>query len=147
MDIVKERRPLRVLVIVYPPSPLFADSDINAIRQQSLVRLDAVETDAKSLFLATWPNRTIMVFDLYNKNYDFAQAHHPEDLPVVAIHFHTNEKVKVGMLPELKNREINDDVARYHLLHGYEELPMVEDHRNGKVPTYMNPRNIGSTAL
>jgi hypothetical protein len=147
MDVVKERTALRILVILYPQSPLFASSEINTIRQHTVARLDAIEADAKTLFLATWPNRTIMVFDLCNENYDFAQAHHPEDLPVLAIHFHTNEKVKIGMLPEPKRCEINNDVARYHLLHGYGALPMVEDHRNGNVPTYMNPRNMGSTAL
>ncbi|KAF1921984.1 hypothetical protein BDU57DRAFT_511095 [Ampelomyces quisqualis] len=146
MDVVKERKAFRILVILYPQSPLFANSDINTIRQQTVARLNAIEADARTLFLATWPHRTIAVFDLCNKNYNFAQAHQPEDIPVAAIHFQTNDKIKIGMLPGLKACEINNDVARYHQLHGYAVLPMVEDHRNGNVPTYMNLRNMGSTA-
>ncbi|KAF2875278.1 hypothetical protein BDV95DRAFT_564715 [Massariosphaeria phaeospora] len=146
MDIVKERKALRVLVILYPQSPLYADSKMNTIRRQALTELNAIGADARTLFLATWPHRTIMVFDLCNGNYDFAQAHHPEDLPVVAIHFQTNEKVKIGIVSQQKKCEINNDVARYHKLHGYGALPMVEDHRNGNVPTYMNPRDMVSTA-
>jgi hypothetical protein len=142
MDAVKAREALRILVILYPTSPLFANSEINTIRQQAVARLDAIEEDARTLLLSTWTRRTIMVFDLCNKNYDFAQAHQPEDLPVLAVHFHTKEKIKIGMLPELKKNEVNNEVAKYHRLHGYGPLPIVEDHRNGNVPTYMNPRNL-----
>jgi len=142
MDVVKERKALRILVIVYRQSPLFASSDINAIRQQAVARLDASEADTRTLVLETWPRRTILVFDMWNEKYDFAQAHHPEDLPVLAIHMHTKEKIKIGMVSEPKRSEINGEVAHRHRLHGYGALPIVEDHRNGNVPTYMNPRDM-----
>ncbi|PVH92349.1 hypothetical protein DM02DRAFT_543849 [Periconia macrospinosa] len=135
MDATKENKPLRILVIIYPQSPLFANSEVKAILQQALVQLNAIEADVRTLFLATWTYRTVMVFDLCHEHYDFAQAYHPEDLPALAIHFQTNEKVKTGMVPEQKRLEVNNEVARYHNLHGYGTLPMVEDHRNGNVPT------------
>lgn len=144
MDIIRQRKPLRVLVVLYPQSPLMSKSDINTILHQSIAQLNAVESDAKALFLAIWPRRTVMVFDLCNKSYDFAQAHQPQDLPVLAIHFQTKEKIKTRETSEQNAREVNDEVARYHNLHGYAALPMVEDHRNGNVPTFMSPRNMGS---
>ncbi|KAF9729845.1 hypothetical protein PMIN01_11778 [Paraphaeosphaeria minitans] len=144
MDIVSQRKPLRILVVLYPQSPLMSKPEIDTILHQSIAQLNAIESDARALFLATWPHRTVMVFDLCNENYDFAQAHQPQDLPVLAIHFQTKEKIKIGKASEPNAREVNNEVARYHNLHGHAALPMVEDHRNGNVPTFMSPRNMGS---
>jgi hypothetical protein len=36
--------------------------------------------------------------------------------------------------------DINRGVADSHTSHGFKAVPMVDDHRNGNVPTYMNPR-------
>ncbi|KAF2844529.1 hypothetical protein T440DRAFT_316503 [Plenodomus tracheiphilus IPT5] len=135
----------RILVIVYPTSPLFEISDIDDIRQEALSKLQAKTEDARSLYLSTWPNRTIMVFDLNNPTYDFADAHKPQDIPVTAIHIRAATRIDVKEVSDNLRSQTNADIAEYHRLHGFSaSLPLIEDHRKGNVPSYPNPRNIKS---
>jgi hypothetical protein len=80
-----------------------------------------------------------MVFDLCNNRYNFHKAHEPEDLQVMIVHHYT-QRVKISIAEALERLEINRMVAESYKLHGFETLPMVDDHRNSNVPTYMNPR-------
>lgn len=135
--IIEARTPVRVLCIVYPASPLFEQSAISSITLEALQRLGAQESDAKILILSTWPNRTLVVFDLWHSQYDFQTAHQCELISVIAIHFQTQTRIKVGMAI---GDEVNPSVADLHKWHGYNPLPIVEDHRNGNAPTHENPR-------
>ncbi|KAF1995217.1 hypothetical protein P154DRAFT_566831 [Amniculicola lignicola CBS 123094] len=142
---INAKKPVRILVIIYPISPLFANSEIAAILQQALTSLQAVEMDAKTISLSTWPNRTLMVFDLCHDEYNFNEAHYPENLPVVTIHFQTENKIRIGVASDQHKTQVNEEVAKCHNNHGYASLPMMDDHRNGHVPTYLFPRNMKFT--
>jgi hypothetical protein len=135
----------RILVIVYPTSPLFAISSINAIFEEAFTKLQARTEDARILYLSTWPSRTLMVFDLNNSNYDFANAHKPQDIPGTAIHMRAATRVDVKEISGDLRSKTNTDIAEFHRLHGYSaSLPLIDDHRKGNVPSYPNPRDIKS---
>jgi hypothetical protein len=141
LDYIRDRAPLRVLVIIHGNSPLFEQSDsIDTIRDSTLKLLGASVNDSNKLCLSKWPNRTVAVFDLCNIGYNFQQAHTPEDLPVLIVNHYTAQRIKISIAPTQERLEINQRVADSHTSHGFEALPMVDDHRNGNVPTYMNPR-------
>ncbi|KAJ8115450.1 hypothetical protein OPT61_g2900 [Boeremia exigua] len=133
----------RVLVLVYPRSPLFTDSDPEAIRQHILKTLGAKESDVTALYLATWPNITHMVLDICNYSYDFTNAHQVQDIPVTVVYVRGRESPEVTEASaDLKNHT-NNQIARQHNLRGYDALlPMIDDHRNGKAPVHLNPRDI-----
>ncbi|UPX10013.1 uncharacterized protein EKO05_0000689 [Ascochyta rabiei] len=138
---VKNQIPLRVLVIVHRNSPLFELSDnIDAIRDCTLTSLGASVENSNNLSLSTWPSRTVMVFDLCNKEYNFQKAHEPEDLPVLIVHYCTAQRIKISIAATAEKLEINQKVAESHKYHGFKALPMVDDHRNNNIPTYMDPR-------
>ena len=52
------------------------------------------------------------------------------------------ENPKITKMSDLKKREVNASVADFHTLNGFEvQPPFLEDHRNGNVPAYPNPRS------
>lgn len=144
-NIIQAQTPVRVLNVVYPSSLLFKQfeesSDILSVKLEALQILGASENDANTLALSIWPQRVIVVFDLYHSRYDFQTAHHRESIPVLAIHFQTKEKVRVGVATGPSHEKVNQEVADLHKWHGYEQLPFVEDHRNGNAPTHLHPRS------
>jgi hypothetical protein len=86
-----------------------------------------------------------MVFDLNNLAYDFANAHKPQDIPVTVIHIQTAKRIHVKEVSDNLKLRTNTDIAEYHRLHGFSaSLPLIDDHRNGNVPSFPNPRDIKS---
>ena len=134
-----QKQPVRVLVIVRKLNKYFerSDASIKAIALQHLH-----EEDAKTLVITKWPSVTTMVFDLFNNNgYDFQNAHNADVMDVIAIDLGSKENPKITELSDLRRMEVNASVAEFHRLNGFEvQPPFVEDHRDGKVPAYLNPR-------
>ncbi len=99
------------------------------------------EEDAKTLVIAKWPSVTTMVFDLFNDGYDFQKAHKADVMDVIAIDLGSKQNPRITKLSNLEKIEVNASVAEFHRLNGFEvQPPFLEDHRDGKVPTYFNPR-------
>ena len=133
-----QKRPLRVLVIIRKFNKFFNRSD-DDIKEHALQHLH--EKDAKTLVTTRWPSVTTMVFDLFNVGYDFQKAHNAEVLDVIAIDFGPKQSPKITKMSDVKRNEVNASVAEFHRLNGFEvQPPFLEDHRNGKVPSYPNPR-------
>lgn len=133
-----QRKPIRVLVIVRKLSKFFEHSDAS-IKSIALQYLR--EEDAKILVIAKWPNLTTMVFDLSNNGYDFHKAHNADVIDVIAIDLGPKPDPKITRMNHLKKEEVNACVAEVHRLNGFEVWPpFFEDHRDGKVLTYPNPR-------
>ncbi|KZF21068.1 hypothetical protein L228DRAFT_284140 [Xylona heveae TC161] len=142
-ELITSRKPVRVLVIVYPGSSLFKESNLSLIRDTALQRIGADEKDCKTLILSTWTRRTALVLDLCHTTYDFKTAHHPESLTVIIVHIISETKITVNIARAADRDETNKQVAHMHESQGFDAiLPMVEEHRNGAVPSYPNPRSL-----
>ena len=136
--LLAHKEPVRVLVIVRKMNKHFKSSDAR-IKEIALQHLH--EEDAKTLVISKWPNVTTMVFDLFNHQYDFLLAHNVDDIDVIAIDSGPKQNPKITKLGDVKKKEVNESVAKFHRLNGFEVQPLfVEDHREGKVPAYPNPR-------
>ena len=143
--LLTQKKPVRVLVIVRKLNKFFerSDASIREIALQHLHEKDAksLEEDAKTLVITKWPSVTVMVFDLFNKEYDFQNAHHTDAIDVIAVDLGPKQKPKIAKVDDLKKREVNTSVAEFHSLNGFEvQPPFLEDHRDGNVPAYPNPR-------
>lgn len=146
--------PIRILVVIYPGSPLFATTNTAATGtgteetfavQRELMKqlhIEDEEQHTKHMVSDMWPSRTVMVFDYRHENYDFANAHHCEHLKTIAVHFIAAQKVRVGIAEGPSNKRINEEVAWLHELNGDEKPPFVADHRENQVPEYHNPRSL-----
>ena len=133
-----QKKPVRVLVIVRKLNKLFERSDAS-IKEIALQYLH--EEKAKTLVIAKWPSVTTMVFDLFNNEYDFQKGHKADVMDVIAIDLGPKQNPKIAKMSDLKKNEVNASVAEFHRLNGFEvQPPYLEDHRNGKVPAYPNPR-------
>ena len=133
-----QRNPVRVLVIVRKLNKFFECSDAS-IKEIALQHLH--EKDAKTLVIAKWPSVTTMVFDLFNNEYDFQKAHNTDVMDVIAIDLGPKQNPKIVKMSDPKKKEVNASVAEFHRLNGFEvQPPFLEDHRDGKVPVYPNPR-------
>lgn len=140
--ILQQRQPVRILVIAYSTSQILFEhhhSCVNTI----INHLNADPNNSKLLVIQRWPSRTLIVFDLYHTDYDNRSAHNIEDIPVVTVQVRTDTRFQVKQADEMVTQEINSQVAECHNLHGFGvTLPLVEDHRNGNVPDYPNPRRL-----
>lgn len=144
-DLVDMEKARRILVIVYPTSPLFKQSSIGDILPVVLSKLQAEAQNVRTLYLATWPNRTILVFDLNNKTYDFDTAHKPQDISVTAVHIRTATRIDIKEVSDDLRSKTNSEIAEHHRQHGFTvSLPLIDNHRNGNVPSYPNPRDMES---
>lgn len=140
---IRDRTAVRILCIVFRKHPLFKSTEPQPIVQAALPILSANENDSKLLTFARWPSTSTVVFDLYHTSYNFGTAHHQEQIPVVALQFQSADmNIRVGMVLGEKCKEVNKKVAHLHDMHGYEELPIVENHLNGNYPCWMNPRSL-----
>lgn len=137
---IEARSPVRILCIVYPPSPLFSQSDITSIKQEAVQNLGADGDDANIILLQTWRSRTILVFDLCHDNYNFQTAHHAESIDVLAVHFLAAMKIRIGIVTGAPRDRVHEEVADAHRSYGFAPLPFIDEHRNGHVPTHWNPR-------
>ena len=62
-------------------------------------------------------------------------------MDVIAIDLGPKQNPKITKMSDLKKHEVNASVTEFHRLSGFEvQPPFLEDHRNGKVPAYPNPR-------
>lgn len=133
-----QKKPVRVLVIIRKLNKFFERSDAS-IKEIALQHLH--EEDGKTLVIAKWPSVTTMVFDLFNSEYDFQKAHNADVMDVIAIDLGAKQNPKITKMSELKKNEVNESVAEFHRLNGFAvQPPFLEDHRDGKVPAYPNPR-------
>ena len=133
-----QKQPVRVLIIIRKLNYFFERSDAE-IKETALQYLH--EKDAKTLIVTRWPSVTIMVFDLFNDKYDFQKAHNVDVMDVIAIDLGPKQQPKITKLSNFKKKEVNESVAEFHRLNGFEvQPPFLEDHRDGKVPAYPNPR-------
>lgn len=139
---IQQRKPMRVFIVVYPACPdLFEDPDQSVAKV--LVHLGAASEDSKVLVIQRWPTRTLIVFDLCHIEYDFKKAHCTENIPVVSVHVQTDEKFTTTKADKGVKEFINSKVAGCHESHGYSaKLPLEEDHRNGNVPNFPDPRTM-----
>lgn len=137
---IKAQAPVRILYVVYPSSPLFLQSDIPSILQEALRNLKADEDDARVISLQTWPSRTLLVFDLCHHSYDFHTAHIIKHIDVFAVHFLAEKRITIGVVEGAPRDRVNKEVADLHRLYGDTPLPLIDEHRNGHVPTHLNPR-------
>ncbi len=132
------QKPVRVLVIVRKLNKFFEQPDAS-IKENALQYLH--EEDAKTLAIAKWPSVTTMVFDLFHDGYDFKKAHKADVMDVIAIDLGPKQNPRITKVSDLEKIEVNASVAEFHRLNGFEvRPPFLEDHRDGKVPTYFNPR-------
>ena len=135
-----QKHPVRVLVIVRKVSQFFESPDAS-LKEIALQYLHEEEKDAKTLVVARSPRVTTMVFDLFNTGYDFQKAHNADVLDVIAIDLGRKKSPDVARLSDPKKKEVNESVAQFHIVNGFEvQPPFFEDHRDGKVPEYHNPR-------
>lgn len=133
-----QKKPIRVLVIVRKLNKFLERSDAS-IKEIALQHLH--EEDGKTLIIAKWPSITTMVFDLFNNEYDFQKAHNADVIDVIAIDLGAKQNPKITIISELQKKEVNATVAECHRLNGFKvQPPFLEDHRDGKVPAYLNPR-------
>lgn len=83
------------------------------------------------------------MFDLCHTEYDNRNAQEIEAIPVITVHMRTDTRFKTTKTDEQVEKTINSQVAECHNLHGYDQtLPLEEDHRNGNVPDFQNPRML-----
>jgi hypothetical protein len=68
--------PIRILAVVYPTSPLFANTP--DIKDEVMRELQIEKQHTKHLVSEMWPSRTIMIFDYRHNDYDFANGHNCE---------------------------------------------------------------------
>ncbi|KAL9073845.1 MAG: hypothetical protein Q9161_002677 [Pseudevernia consocians] len=135
-----QKQPVRVLVIVRKLNKFFECSDAS-IKEIALQHLHEEDANAKTLVIAKWPSVTTMVFDLFNHGYDFQKGHEADVMDLIAIDLGPKNP-KITKMSDLKKREVNASIAEYHTLNGFEvQPPFLEDHRNGNVPAYLNPRS------
>lgn len=135
-----QRKPIRVLVIVRKLSKFSEHSEASI---KSIALQYPREEDAKTLVIAKWPSLTTMVFDLSNNGYDFHfhKAHNADVIDVIAINLGPKPDPKITRMNHPKTEKVNASVAEFDRLNGFEVWPpFFEDHRDGKVPTYPNPR-------
>ena len=133
-----QKSPVRVLIIVRKLNKFFEHSNAT-IKEIALQYLH--QEDAKTLVIAKWPSVTTMVFDLFNNGYDFQKAHNADIMDVIAIDLGPKQNPKIIKMSDLKRKEVNASVAEFHRLNGFGvQPPFLEDHRDGKVPAYPNPR-------
>lgn len=104
--------------------------------------LDVQTSEHRLLVTEAWDMVNTVVFDLWNHTYDFANAHHPQDLPVIFIQY--GRKGPVTSLAGRPHRNmINQGVARHHNNNGWvDKPPFFEDHTEKKIPCYYNPRDM-----
>lgn len=140
--IVQQRKAVRVFVVVYPASRTFFEHPYSCI-DTMISHLNADPNDSNPLVIQKWPNRTLIVFDLCHITYDNQSAHNIETIPVITVHVRSNTHFKTKQADRTVAQEINSQVAECHNLHGFSQtLPFEEDHRNGIVPDYPNPRRL-----
>ncbi len=144
---LQKQGPVRVLAVVYPANALFPESQPSAVQQEALASLRPDAAHLNILLVQTWPNRTLLVFDINHYEYDFDHAHHPETIDVIAIHLRGSKQAKVGLLREEERHRVNCEVAHMHDLNGWARPPFTEDHRNGNVPNYPNTRAVSGDPL
>lgn len=102
------------------------------------------EHDNRILFLAVevFADRTYMVIDINNHDYNFGTAHENKK----AVHVYVLRRVHKGQSWALVRSPQDDDyvcgrLAELHRAHGYDvKLPMVEDHTS--VIVHANPRSL-----
>lgn len=143
--------PCRILVIVHPKSPHFPTPSTEfgdagamsiAVGVSELLRVDC--EDVKHLSTQLWPSRKIMVFDYRHKLYDFQTADQAERLTTLVVHMAMENKVTLA--EGQFNMTINKQVADLHKLNGWVYPPFFEDHRENRVPVYLDPRDLKTSS-
>lgn len=134
---------VRILAVVYPKSPLFANTE--AVEGKVLEELQIEKQHTNHVASELWPRRTNMVFDYRHDEYDFDNAHNCEQISTIAVHFIRAHMVQTRVAEGASRVKINMEVAELHRLNGPKKTPFVADHTNNQVPDYPNPRGMAQT--
>jgi hypothetical protein len=83
VDIVQARKPTRVAIFLRRKSPLYPNA-YDEVVQKACSTLDVSYNEScyKLLAIQKWQQLTILVFDIFNNDYDVSTAHHKANLPV-----------------------------------------------------------------
>ncbi|KAB8259363.1 hypothetical protein BDV32DRAFT_159301 [Aspergillus pseudonomiae] len=102
------------------------------------------ESDHRILFLVidVWSERTFMVIDINNRNYDFRTAHNNTMMfPVYVLRQHGRRQTWVLIRWHQLDERMSLQLADLHRVNGYEAtLPFLEDHNSRIV--HANPRDL-----
>lgn len=145
-DLIRDREPLRVAIMVNPQSSTAQKlgPTPNLVVDEILALLDLPPGLAHLRYLVhqIWDIVDIFVLDIFNLAYDCAKAHLPQDLPVIMVHY-SRRKVTASLASRDFRNQVNETVAKLHDLNGWETSPpYIDDHSNGIIPRYPNPRSI-----
>jgi hypothetical protein len=86
-----------------------------------------------------------IVFDIFHDSYEPDLAHLMEhnSLPVIVVRF--SRQVTVTSVSDNLRARVNREVASAHNFNGKNSRPpFLEDHTDGKIPEYKEPRNASS---
>lgn len=147
-----ERNATRVLLIVSQSSPHWSRSwdstedilptALEALRESQLVGREDMDVSPRLLVKQKWHLRVLIVFDLFNNDYEIKLGHLPEHnkLPVLVVHF--SRKGVSALAANLgMQKRVNRVTADAHNVNGEEGVPpYVVDHTT-TVPLYLNPRD------
>lgn len=153
-----EQRAVRVLLIVSESNPHWSQSwlstedilpiALEALRKDQFIgpgRTDSpggTEIPIRLLVKQKWHLRVLIVFDLFNKNYDVKLGHLPEhnNLPAFVVYFN-GKGVSARVADPGMQARINKDTAYAHNVNGEHGVPpYVVDHTT-TVPLYLNLRD------
>ena len=158
MTVEGKQSAVRLLLIVLKSNPHWSQSCLStedilpialeALRKNQLIspgRTDSpegTEIPLRLLVKQQWHLRVLIVFDLFNKNYDVKLGHLPEhnNLPAFVVYFSGKGVSARAGDPAMRVR-INKDTAYAHNVNGEHGVPpYVVDHTT-TVPLYLNLRH------
>lgn len=118
---------------------------VTILEEQGMIHKDTHKDLSSLLAVAIdrYDTRIFFVFDIYNLEYNFGEAHLPgkNNLPVIAVSLSQKGNSTYTMAGPMANI-VNENIRSLHNLNGtHGELPFREDHANGCWPSYSKPRN------
>ena len=149
---VEEKNAVRVLLIISHSSPHWSQSwdstedilptALEALRESQLIGREDMDMPPRLLVKQKWHLRILVVFDLFNEDYEMELGHLPEHnkLPVLVVHF-SRKRVSALAANSGMQKRVNQDTGDAHNLNGEHAVPpYVVDHTT-TVPLYLNPRD------
>ncbi|KAF2175853.1 hypothetical protein K469DRAFT_609373, partial [Zopfia rhizophila CBS 207.26] len=118
VNIVQARKPTRVAVFLKIKSPLYFNAYNEVVQKAySTLNIPYNESCYKLFVIQKWQQLTILVFDIFNDDYDVFTVYYKANLPVLLVDYGKRlPYVKVAS-PELQEH-INIYVANQHNYNG-----------------------------